>query len=62
MGAISFKVVANEQCLIGYVPRYYSEAVLHFLRIGRIVTCHIVEIGEEHLCDICIRADLSIEP
>ena len=56
----AIKILNKDKQHIGYLPRYYSEAVLHYMEVGRTITCHVIERGEENLCDTCIRASLSI--
>ena len=57
----AIQLIDKDQQHIGYLPRYYCEAILHYIEVGRDISCYVIEQGEEHLCDTCIRASLSIK-
>ena len=46
--------------LIGYVPRYYSEAVCSRLLKGMTYECKVIEINQDETCDECIKVRLTM--
>jgi hypothetical protein len=46
--------------LLGYVPRYYSEAVLYRLRAGVTYSCVVIEVNKQHMCEECIKVKLNM--
>ncbi len=46
--------------LLGYIPRYYSEAVSKRLNKGMSYECRIVEINPNDNCDECIKVKLTM--
>lgn len=54
--AIRIKTTSGE--LLGYVPRYYSEAVSLRLHAGVTYTCIVLEVNKNNQCAQCIRVKL----
>lgn len=46
--------------LIGYVPRYYSEAVASFLKAGGLYRCVVLKKTDEKDCHDCVKVNLSM--
>ncbi|WP_405376540.1 HIRAN domain-containing protein [Pseudobutyrivibrio sp.] len=44
--------------LIGYIPRYYSEAVSKRLNSGMSYKCTIIEVSKFNICNECIKVNL----
>ena len=53
-------VVDKQQRLLGYVPRYYAQAFVKFIREGRVEECHVVSVTKENYCDECIGVVIKI--
>lgn len=56
----AIRVVNEQQKLLGYVPRYYSQAFVEFIEKNRIKGCHVVNVGKENCCDECICVLIKI--
>lgn len=56
--AICIKTITGE--LLGYVPRYYSEAVCFRLHAGVTYSCVVIEMNKTKLCAQCIRVKLKM--
>lgn len=50
----AIRVLNEQKKLLGYVPRYYSEAFIRFIEEGRLKECHVVNVNKENCCDECI--------
>lgn len=50
----AIRVLNEQKKLLGYVPRYYSEAFVRFIEEGRLEECHVVNVNKENCCDECI--------
>lgn len=46
--------------MLGYVPRYYSEAVSKRLEKGMSYTCQVVEHNREKMCGECLKVKLQM--
>lgn len=46
--------------LLGYVPRYYSKAILRFMEENRVKGCHILNVDMQKGCDECISIILQV--
>lgn len=56
------QVKTADGTLIGYVPRYYSQAVSSRLRAGGNYTCEVVEHTQAGTCGECMKVVLRIPP
>lgn len=56
--AVCVKDVNNR--LLGYVPRYYSKAILRFMEENRVKGCHILNVDMQKCCDECISIVLNV--
>ena len=46
--------------LLGYVPRYYSEAVSNRLLTGMTYTCAVIEVNKNGKCAECVKVRLNM--
>ena len=53
-------VVNHEQKVLGYVPRYYTQAFLRFSKEKRLGKCQIASMEKGEYCDMCIRVIVKI--
>lgn len=53
-------VMDEQNRLLGYVPRYYSQAFVRFMREKRVKGCHVVNVNENNCCDECIGISVKI--
>ncbi len=53
-------VVNEHMDLLGYVPRYYSQAFIGFMESKRIGKCYVVNVNKEKRCDECISVAVNI--
>lgn len=56
----AIRVVNENGVVLGYVPRYYTEAFLRFMKEKRILGCHIVNVDMNQSCDECIAVVVKI--
>lgn len=54
------RLVTPEGCLIGYIPRYYSQAVYKKLSEKYDYECKVLEFSKEKNCDTCLKVSLKI--
>lgn len=54
-------VYTNAQKLIGYIPRYYSEAISTILQNGRNITCKIYEVNQSQSCHECVKLIINVQ-
>lgn len=45
---------------LGYVPRYYSQAMVRFIEESRFDSCHIINVEKNGCCDECIAISVKI--
>ena len=53
-------VQTNQGEHLGYVPRYYSKAILERLNNGVSYTCTVIEINKEENCAECVKVKLNM--
>lgn len=56
----AIRVVDEQRRLLGYVPRYYSQAFVGFMEENRIEECHVANVVKESCCDECIGVVIKI--
>lgn len=56
----AIRVVNDQRKVLGYVPRYYSQAFVKFIEENRIKGCYVVNVRKENCCDECICVMLKI--
>ena len=56
----AIRVEANNHEHLGYVPRYYSKAILERLSAGVTDSCLVVDINKENNCAECVKAKLNM--
>ncbi len=56
----AIKIVTDDQKLLGYVPRYYSPAILEYLHKGMSYSCKVININLSHDCSECVKVRLNI--
>ncbi|NMF06566.1 HIRAN domain-containing protein [Clostridium beijerinckii] len=54
------KIVKSGNILIGYIPRYYSQAVFEFISKGAKYTLEVEEVNKDKNCNECLNATLKI--
>lgn len=54
-------VVNKQQQVLGYVPRYYAEAFVRFIKENRIEEGHISSVTKQNCCDECIGIQVRIK-
>ncbi len=56
--AVAVYTVRNQK--MGYVPRYYCEAVLRLMNDGRKVQCYVYNVSQDTNCHECVSLDLVV--
>lgn len=56
----AIRVLNYRKKLLGYIPRFYSEAFIRFMDEGRFLGCHVVSVNKEQNCDECINVCVRI--
>lgn len=56
----AIRIVNEHKKLLGYVPRYYSRAFARLIEEKRVKECHVVNVGKENGCDVCIGVLVKI--
>lgn len=56
----AIRVVNEKSELLGYVPRYYTEAFIRLMEEERVVSCHVVNVDKKQSCDECIVVVIKI--
>lgn len=54
------QITTKESVKLGYIPRYYSEAVSKRLEGGMSYTCQVVEHNCEKMCGECLKVKLQM--
>lgn len=54
------RIVTGDGVMLGYVPRYYSEAVSKRLEKGMSYTCQVVEHNRKKMCGECLKIRLQM--
>lgn len=57
----AIQLLNDKNQLIGYVPRYYCEALLRFIKDQRKISCHVRNFENKNNCSECIQVILSIK-
>lgn len=56
------RISTADETLLGYVPRYFSEAVSTRLKNGAAYTCEVVDRAQGNACGECLKVCLQIPP
>lgn len=56
----AIRVLTKEGVHLGYVPRYYNQAVLDRLKKGMSYSCEVVEVHPDGNCSECIKVRLNM--
>lgn len=56
----AIRVVNMQQKVLGYVPRYYSQAFVKFIEEDRVKECYIANVAKENCCDECLGVAIKI--
>lgn len=56
----AIQVVNCEGKLLGYIPRYYSEAYTRILKEKRKILCHVCEVDKTKHCSECIMLHIKV--
>ncbi len=57
----AIRVQDEHNNLLGYIPRYYSQAFIRFMNEKRIQKSYVVRVGNENKCDECIEIVVNVE-
>ena len=56
----AIKIVNSEGMLLGYLPRYYSQAFTRLINEKRNVSCHVCDVEKEKCCSECIKLVVKV--
>lgn len=56
----AIKIMDKNNNHIGYLPRYYSESVIEYLKHGATYECKVIEVNKDTECHECIRVILEV--
>ena len=54
-------VMDQEQRVLGYVPRYYTQAFGRFMDEKRLDKCYISNVEKQTHCDVCVSVTVKID-
>lgn len=54
-------VVTENDDLLGYIPRYYSQAFVRMMDENRKIDCHVATVDKTRYCDECIAVAIKVE-
>lgn len=54
------RIVNKDRELLGFVPRYYSEAVAGIIDANKEYHCYVWMVSNEEICDECIKVELNV--
>lgn len=57
----AIKILDKEENHVGYLPRYYSESVLEYLKEDREYSCTVLEVNKDTQCNECVKVKLEIQ-
>lgn len=57
----AIKILDKKENHVGYLPRYYSESVLEYLKEDREYNCTVLEVNKDTQCSECIKVELEIQ-
>ncbi len=57
----AIKILDEDDKHIGYLPRYYCESVLEYLKKGSKYTCTVLEMNKDSKCNECVKVKFEIE-
>ena len=57
----AIKVLEEEGMHVGYIPRYYSESIVEYIKDNIEYECIVLELNKEMSCDECIRVKLEMQ-
>ena len=56
----AIRVLTNQGIHLGYVPRYYSQAITERLKKGMTYSCRVLEVNPSTTCSECIKVKLNM--
>lgn len=56
----AIKVLDVQDNHVGYLPRYYSESLINYLKDGRKYRCTVIEVNKDLKCNECVKVKLEI--
>ncbi len=56
----AIKIVNESEELLGYIPRYYSEAFTRIMNQGRDIHCYVTNVAKEKNCGECIMLMVNV--
>lgn len=57
----AIKVLNESNEVLGYVPRFYSEAFTGFINSERKISCHVINVGKDNCCNECVELQIVIQ-
>jgi hypothetical protein len=57
----AIKILDKEGNHVGYLPRYYCESVLEYMKKNGKYSCTVLEVNQESQCNECIKVKLEIQ-
>lgn len=57
----AIRVENDNQELLGYIPRYYSEAFTRIINENKQILCYISNVDKNKCCSECITLDVSVQ-
>ena len=56
----AIKIVSAQKQLLGYLPRYYSQAFTRLIDEKREISCHVCDVDKSKCCSECIRLMVKV--
>lgn len=57
----AIKIKNKDGVLLGYIPRYYSEAYTRLMQENRVSKCYVVKVNKESNCRECVLIKIKVE-
>lgn len=57
----AIKILDEEGNHVGYLPRYYSESILEYLKDNIEYRCTVLEVNRDMQCNECVKVKLEIQ-
>ncbi|RDU22076.1 HIRAN domain-containing protein [Anaerosacchariphilus polymeriproducens] len=56
----AIQVINENQKLLGYIPRYYSDAFTRIINEGRNISCYVTNVDKNKCCSECITLTVTV--
>ncbi len=56
----AIQVSTNRGECLGYIPRYYNQAILERLSKGMAYSCQVIEVNRKHSCSECVKVRFNM--